>query len=150
MKNFLAKIKSLFFEDVQDTPKPAASTPQQPVVQPSVTSSYTPTFPGFPAPHPASIAQNNDVSEAIIIACYFNPMKSPYRLRAFKKFYEGIKRYNHKIIECTIGDSVLELHDLVPAKNYVSTHTKTLLWHKETLLNNLIKQLPVKIGRAHV
>ena len=42
-------------------------------------------------------------SEAVIITCYFNPQKSPYRTKAFKTFYESIKHLNHRIIECVIG-----------------------------------------------
>ena len=53
----------------------------------------------------------NNLDEAIIISCYFNPLHSPYRLKAFKRFYEGIKSYNHKIVECVIGDSQSELSD---------------------------------------
>lgn len=149
MHPFFAKIKSFFFEDVPEQAKPQATDPQTPIASPKL-ASYAPSF-DVPLSPPLlyndlkgmPIVQNNDTSEAIVIACYFNPMKSPYRLRGFKKFYEGIKHYNHKIIECSIGDSKLELHDFVPAENYVSTHTKSLLWHKETLLNNLIKTLPV-------
>jgi len=79
------------------------------------------------------------IEEAIIISCYFNPMKSPYRKLAFDKFFEGIKGYNHKIVECVIGDSVAELPD-----TFEKVYTKSLLWHKETLLNNIIKTLPAK------
>ena len=78
-------------------------------------------------------------SEAIIISCFYNPMKSPYRLKAFNKFYEGIKGYNHKIVECIIGDGKPELPD-----NIEKVYTSSLLWHKETLLNNIIKKLPAK------
>ena len=44
-------------------------------------------------------------SEAVIIACYFNPENNPYRLIAFNKFYESIKHLNHRIVECVIGDA---------------------------------------------
>jgi len=79
-------------------------------------------------------------SEAVIIACYFNPENNPYRLIAFNKFYESIKHLNHRIVECVIGDATPELnHDNV---NFSLVHTQTTLWHKETLLNGLIKKLP--------
>lgn len=81
----------------------------------------------------------NNLDEAIIISCYFNPLHSPYRLKAFKRFYEGIKGYNHKIVECVIGDSQPELSD-----DFEKFYTKSLLWHKETLLNKIIAELPKK------
>lgn len=83
-------------------------------------------------------------SEAVIISCYFNPQKSPYRTKAFRIFYESIKHLNHHIVECVIGDGQPELHDIVPSKNRKTVYTSNLLWHKETLLNNLISELPEK------
>ena len=81
----------------------------------------------------------NIMDETIIISCYFNPMNSPYRLKAFNKFYEGIKQYNHKIVECVIGNKPAQL-----GNEFEKIHTSSLLWHKETLLNNIIKSLPAK------
>lgn len=83
-------------------------------------------------------------SEAVIVSCYFNPQKSPYRLKAFKIFYESIKHLNHHIIECVIGDGQPELHDIVPSDNRQTVRTKNLLWHKEALLNRAIYRLPEK------
>lgn len=78
-------------------------------------------------------------SEAVIIACYFNPQKNPYRLIAFNKFYKTIKHLNHRIIECVIGDAIPEL----PNNSSISKiYTKDLLWHKETLLNKIVSELP--------
>lgn len=83
-------------------------------------------------------------SEAIIVSCFFNPQKSPYRTKAFKVFYESIKHLNHHIIECVIGDDKPELHDIVPSENRKTIYTKNLLWHKEALLNRAIAYLPEK------
>jgi len=80
-------------------------------------------------------------SEAIIIACYFNPQNNPYRLKAFNTFYESIKHLNHHIIECVIGDSKAQLET---SKNISRIKTKNLLWHKESLLNKIVKDLPSK------
>ena len=85
------------------------------------------------------VPDNNDLDDAIIISCYFNPLGSPYRLKAFNRFYEGIKQYNHKIVECVIGEAQPELSD-----DFEKIHTKSLLWHKETLLNKIIAGLPKK------
>lgn len=78
-------------------------------------------------------------SEAIIVSCFFNPQNSPYRTSAFKHFYESIKHLNHQIIECVIGDAKPELQE---SKNIKRVFTKNLLWHKESLLNKLISELP--------
>jgi hypothetical protein len=78
-------------------------------------------------------------SEAVIIACYFNPQGNPYRLIAFNKFYDSIKHLNHRIVECVIGDTKPEL----PETKYITkVHTPNLLWHKESLLNKIISELP--------
>ena len=80
-------------------------------------------------------------SEAIIISCYFNPQNNPYRLKAFNAFYDSIKHLNHRIVECVIGDSEPQL----PVNENISrVYTKNLLWHKESLLNNIVKNLDPK------
>lgn len=81
-------------------------------------------------------------SEAVIIACYFNPQNNPYRLKAFRTFYESIKHLNYQIVECVIGDSKPELVKEFPSLNITRVFTKNLLWHKETLLNKIINSLP--------
>jgi len=80
-------------------------------------------------------------SEAIIISCFFNPQNSPYRIKAFNTWYETIKHLNHSIIECVIGDAQPQLNE---NENIKRVYTKNLLWHKETLLNNIITNLPKK------
>lgn len=80
-------------------------------------------------------------SEGVIIACYYNPTNNPYRLIAFNKFYESIKHLNHRIVECVIGDSEAQL----PQTEFITrVSTTTTLWHKEALLNGLIKNLPTE------
>lgn len=77
----------------------------------------------------------NSHPEAFIIACYFNPHNSPYRLKAFNKFYELVKDTNHIILECVIGKSKPQL----PENSHINRiDTENLLWHKETLLNKII------------
>lgn len=80
-------------------------------------------------------------SEAVVISCFFNPQNSPYRLAAFKRFYEDIKHLNHRIIELAIGESPFQLE---PTEFLTQTRTENLLWHKETLLNQIIANLPQK------
>jgi hypothetical protein len=77
--------------------------------------------------------------EAVIVACFFNPQNSPYRLLAFQKWYSSIKHLNHRIIECLIGDAESQL----PESPYITqVTTDSLLWHKESLLNKVISELP--------
>ena len=80
-------------------------------------------------------------SEAIIISCFFNPQNSPYRIKAFNIWYDSIKHLNHKIIECVIGDVKPQLPQ---NDNIERIYTESLLWHKETLLNKIISELPAK------
>lgn len=80
-------------------------------------------------------------SEAVVIACYFNPQNNPYRLKAFNAFYDSIKHLNHRIIECVIGDAQPQLPE---NKNIRLVHTVSTLWHKEALLNNIIEDLDPK------
>ncbi len=80
-------------------------------------------------------------SEAVIIACYFNPQNNPYRLTAFNTFYDSIKHLNHRIVECIIGDAEPQLPE---TESIARIYTKDLLWHKEALLNGIIKTLPTK------
>jgi len=78
-------------------------------------------------------------SEGVIVACYYNPTNNPYRLIAFNRFYESIKHLNHRIVECVIGNSKPQL----PQTEFITrVSTNTTLWHKEALLNGLIKNLP--------
>lgn len=77
-------------------------------------------------------------SEGVIVACYFNPQKSPYRTKAFKIFYDSIKHLNHRIVECVIGDGEPEFQ----GEHISHVYTKDLLWHKESLLNKVISELP--------
>jgi hypothetical protein len=80
--------------------------------------------------------------EAVIVACFFNPQNNPYRLIAFQKWYKSIKHMNHRIIECLIGP---DAKSQLPKSQYISSvNTESLLFHKETLLNKVIKELPAK------
>lgn len=79
--------------------------------------------------------------QAVVISCFFNPQRSEYRTKAFNAFYDSIKHLNHRIIECVIGDAEPELPE---NENITRIHTDDLLWHKESLLNLVIKDLPSK------
>jgi hypothetical protein len=77
--------------------------------------------------------------EAVIISTFFNPMRSYHRTQAFQRFYESIKHLNHRIVEIVIGDAKPELPQ---NPNISHVFTPSLLWHKETGLNELVKTLP--------
>ncbi len=77
--------------------------------------------------------------EAVIIACYYNSQDNPYRKMAFDIWYDSIKHLNHRIIECTINGSEPQLPK---NKNIRVINTGSMLWHKESLLNLIISDLP--------
>jgi hypothetical protein len=80
--------------------------------------------------------------EAVVVTCFFNPQHSPYRIAAFQQWYHSIKHLNHRIIECTVGK---DHQRQLPTTPYIThVHAESLLWHKETLLNRLIADLPAK------
>jgi len=92
---------------------------------------HVPTVkPGFYTSHP----------EAVIVACFFNPQNSPYRLLAFQKFYRSIKHMNFRIIECLIGKDAKP--QLPKHPSITQVHAESMAWHKETLLNMAVEQLP--------
>lgn len=77
--------------------------------------------------------------DAIIITCFFNPQHSEYRNIVFNKYYNTIKHLNYRIIECIIGNDEPQLPIDDP---YITRiYTENLLFHKESLLNILIKNL---------
>ena len=79
--------------------------------------------------------------EAVIVACFFNPQNSPYRLMAFQKWYRSIKHLNHRVIECLIGDAESQL----PSSPHITqVETESLLFHKESLLNKVMAELPTQ------
>jgi hypothetical protein len=81
--------------------------------------------------------------EAVIVTCFYNFTGSPYRLSAFKKFYDTIKHLNHRIIEIETPGAANQLSALgLKIPNLVKIQAKSQLWHKETVLNQLIKTLP--------
>jgi len=79
--------------------------------------------------------------DAVVISCYFNPQNSVYRKKAFDIFYKSIKHMEHRIVECVIGNTKPHLKE----SKYVShVYTQSLLWHKESILNQMVKKLPKK------
>lgn len=80
-------------------------------------------------------------SDSVIIACYFNFKKNPYRKLVFDIWYNSIKHLNHRIIECVLEGDVSELNEGVA---YKTIYTSDVLWHKEALLNIVIRDLPKK------
>jgi hypothetical protein len=79
--------------------------------------------------------------EAVVISCFYNSQNNVYRQKAFELFYESIKTVNYRIIECVIGNSASQL-SVYNDKNIKIVRAEELLWHKETLLNQVISTLP--------
>jgi hypothetical protein len=80
--------------------------------------------------------------EAVILACFFNPRRSPYRLLAFAHWYRRIRHLPHRIVECTIGKNRTPQLPASPCIRQV--HAPGALWHKEALLNTLLDELPAR------
>ncbi len=80
-------------------------------------------------------------SEAVVISCFYNPQKNEYRQKAFDVFYQSIAHLNYRILECVIGDDAPQLSHYKD-KNINLVRAEELLWHKETLLNKIIAELP--------
>jgi hypothetical protein len=78
--------------------------------------------------------------DAVIISCFYNPEGNPYRLIAFQKWYNSIKHLPHRIIECLIGPNAKS--QLPKSASITQITTDSLLWHKESLLNKIIADLP--------
>lgn len=85
--------------------------------------------------------------DAVILGVFYNPEQNPYRLAAFLKFYQSICHLNYRILEITIGDDKdrqLPEND----KNITHIHSDSLLFHKESGFNYLIKRLPKKFTKV--
>ncbi len=37
-------------------------------------------------------------SKAVVVSCFFNPQQSPYRTKAFDRFYQDTKHLNHRVV----------------------------------------------------
>jgi len=81
-------------------------------------------------------------SEAVVISCFYNPYRNPYRVLAFNKWYQSVKHLNYRVIECVIENEEPQLP--LDDPNIIRVNSNSVLWHKEALLNHLIKQLPEK------
>lgn len=80
--------------------------------------------------------------DSVIISCFYNPKNNPERVKAFNRFYESIQGCNYRIIECVINGQ--ERQTPTNDKNISVIYTDSNLWHKEQLLNTIIKKLPTK------
>jgi hypothetical protein len=78
--------------------------------------------------------------EAVIVSCFYNPQNNPYRLIAFQKFFRSIKHLNFRIVECLIGKNAKP--QLPNHANIKRVYADDLIWHKETLLNMAVTDLP--------
>ena len=77
--------------------------------------------------------------EACIVCCFFNPQRSAIRLKVFRQFHESIKHLNHVVVELAIGSDGWQLQK---SDNVHQLRTKSLLWHKESLINWAVARLP--------
>jgi len=86
--------------------------------------------------------------EGVILACYYNPEKNPFRSRAFTAFYNSINHMNYRIVELAIEGAPFELKSqnrYAEDVNIKYLRSDTHLWHKESLLNYLLRDLPQEL-----
>ena len=81
--------------------------------------------------------------EAVIISCFYNFQNSQYRIDAFNKWYKTIKHLNHRITECILEGNKSQLPD---SPFIDKIYTKSKLWPKEQLLNQIIQKLPLEFN----
>uniref|UniRef100_A0A0G4IBT6 Uncharacterized protein n=1 Tax=Chromera velia CCMP2878 TaxID=1169474 RepID=A0A0G4IBT6_9ALVE len=80
--------------------------------------------------------------ESLIIACFFNPTKSKLRLEAFDVWYRSVEHLNIEIVECVREGEKPEL--ALKYSRVKVIETKVVLWHKEAILNYMIRKvLPI-------
>jgi len=83
------------------------------------------------------MSNENDVG---VVCCYFNPCHYKTKLINYKKFYNSIEgsKIDLLTVELAIGDDDFEISDI---PNVIKVRSKSILWHKERLLNIGIKEL---------
>lgn len=88
------------------------------------------------------------MKELYFITSYFNPFGFKSRLANFKTFYESLSEITNKIyvVEAIFPegneDGFVAAPQLSLAHNYKVVTVKSLLWHKESLLNIALRNLP--------
>ena len=108
------------------------------------------------------------MNDLAAITCFFSYSENPYVIKRYREFQENLERQGVKLytIELAFFDngyllnpgdenwkrnclSLLETsHGFSPRfPIYLRLRTDTVLWHKETLLNILVKKLPPHIKR---
>lgn len=106
------------------------------------------------------------MNDFAVITCFFSYAKNYYAIKRYKEFQENLNRQGVKLytVELAFFDNGYLLHpddepeprevlletshgfsDRLPI--YLRLRTDTVLWHKETLLNILVKRLPPHIKK---
>ncbi len=80
------------------------------------------------------------------ITCFFSYVKNPYAIKRYKEFSQNLERQGVKLytVELAFNDEDFLLDDDV----YLRLRSDTVLWHKEALLNLLVKRLPPHVKKV--
>jgi hypothetical protein len=86
------------------------------------------------------------MNEFAAITCFFSYAKNPYAVERFIEFKDHLKKQGVDlyVIELAFFDEeyLLDEKDI-----YLRLRTESVLWHKESLLNTLVKRLPPHIKK---
>ena len=79
------------------------------------------------------------------VTCFFSYVKNAHAVQRYKEFKDNLERQGVRLytIELAFFDEDFLLKDDV----YLRLRTDTVLWHKESLLNALVKRLPPRIKK---
>ena len=80
-----------------------------------------------------------------VITSYFNFTGNKHFLHNFKKFEESLAAQNIKLFAVEVSNGEFELPE---NENYLRLKTNSVLWHKESSLNTLVKTLPPEIEKV--
>lgn len=80
-----------------------------------------------------------------VITCFFSYAKNTHATKVYNQFKEAIERQGAKLY--TIELAFFEEDYVLGEDVYLRMRTDTVLWHKEALLNVLVKRLPLQIKK---
>jgi hypothetical protein len=97
------------------------------------------------------------MSDLAAITCFFSYAKNPYAVKRYKEFQENLHRQGVRLytVELAFFDRDYLLNPIVDWEPtythlpiYLKLRSNTVLWHKESLLNELVKKLPPHIKKV--
>ncbi len=80
------------------------------------------------------------------ITCFFSYTKNSYAIKRYKEFRDNLERQGVRLYTIELAFNNEEY--LLDGDIYLRYRTDTVLWHKESLLNSLVKRLPPHIKKV--